>query len=341
MKQNKSILFLTRLYHPHIGGVEKHVEEISTLLKARGFFVTIVTEQFDIKLPLYEELRGLRIFRIPIGRNRFFKKFLIWKWILSHINLFVRADIIHVHDVFFWMLPIRILIPLKKVYITFHGYEGYPIKAGWKVQRKIAELLTNGNICVGIFMKKWYKTRPTLVIYGGVRVEGKKRAPDPQTAVFFGRLDNQTGILEYINAYQDIKKKFPKFRLTVVGQGELRSQIPPEVKVLGFKKKVEPYILENRFIFVSRYLSMLEALASNREIIATFDNPIKKDYLLMSPFKKYIFVGSNGHDIAKYVIKNLSKKGASNQTQEGTDWALAQTWEKVVENYLRLWKIVR
>lgn len=47
MKQSTSILFLVRLYHPHIGGVEKHVETIAKLLINKGFSITILTEQFE------------------------------------------------------------------------------------------------------------------------------------------------------------------------------------------------------------------------------------------------------------------------------------------------------
>lgn len=38
------ILFFARLFYPHIGGVEKHLFEISTRLTAMGHEVTIVTE---------------------------------------------------------------------------------------------------------------------------------------------------------------------------------------------------------------------------------------------------------------------------------------------------------
>ena len=82
------------------------------------------------------------------------------------------------------------------------------------MQRKLAEVLTNGNICVGEFMKKWYKTRPTSVIYGGVRLEGKKYMSKARTGVFFGRLDGQTGILDYIKAYNLVKRKYPDFVMT-------------------------------------------------------------------------------------------------------------------------------
>ncbi len=337
MIQKKRILFLTRLYHPHIGGVEKHVEELSSVFIKKGYEITIITEKFNKKLPGSDVIKGCKVYRIDIPGNAFLKKFFIWKWMVLHVNIIAQSDILHIHDVFYWYIPFRFLFLFKKTYITFHGYEGFPIKRTWKMQRKLAEVLTNGNICVGEFMKKWYKTRPTSVIYGGVRLEGKKYMSKARTGVFFGRLDGQTGILDYIKAYNLVKRKYPDFVMTVVGEGKLKVRIPKGVNVIGFRKDIYPYIQKNRLIFVSRYLSMLEALASKREVIATYDNAVKRDYLLLSPFKKYIHVGSSASEIADIVITLLGRKTPSKELYMGAKWAQTQTWDKVATTYLSLW----
>lgn len=340
MIQRQSILFLVRLYHPHVGGVEKHVAEISSLLLKKGLSVTIITERYDKKLPLYEKINGVTLHRIPIKSHGFLKKFFIWKWFLFNRDVLDKADIIHVHDVFYWLLPFKVVTPFKKVFITFHGYEGYPVRLVWKIQRKLAEKLTSGSICVGAFMKKWYLANPTSVIYGGVRVESKNKIPNQQSAVFFGRLDDQTGISEYVKAYRKIKKKYPEFTLTVVGEGELGHIIPQGVTVKKFDKDVDRYILANRFVFVSRYLSMLEALVLKREIIAVYDNPVKRDYLLMSPFRKYILIAKDSREIEEYVVSALEKGISAERVKKGYEWAKRQTWEEIASVYLRLWSEV-
>lgn len=340
MKQKRTILFLVRLYHPHIGGVEKHVSEITNVLSKKGYDVTIVTEQYDKALPLNEKVGNANIFRVPIGKSEFLKKFYIWKWVLTHYNLFVHTEIIHTHDVFYWILPVRPFLLSKKIYTTFHGYEDYPVKMRRKMLRKISELLSNGSICVGDFMKKWYWSKPNIVIYGGVRGNTTTYVPNRLSAVFFGRLDDQTGISEYIEAYKAIKKKYPNFKLTVVGEGKFKYKIPKEVKVVPFVTDVDNFIIENRFIFVSRYLSMLEALLYEREVIAVYDNPIKKDYLQQSPFKKYVSIARNGHEIADFVIDSIKNTEANRyKIKSGKVWAKSNSWEKVVATYQSLWKI--
>ena len=311
---------------------------LSEQLVDSGFKVSIVTERFDKKLPLYERIGRVDVYRIPIGKNTGAKKFHIWKWMFLHLSLVLKHDVIHVHDVFYWLLPFRLFIPWKKVFTTFHGYEGYPVRQTWIWQRIVAEMLSKGNICVGDFMKKWYFTHTSSVIYGGVRLPDKNYSPSEQSAVFFGRLDSQTGILEYVKAYEIIKKKYPKFMFTVVGEGELAKKIPKCIKVVKFTSDVQKYIGQNRFIFVSRYLSILEALVQKKEIFAVYNSPIMKDYLLMSPFAKYIAISATGEEIADHVIKSLETKNTDRRIEEGFQWAKKQTWEKILSVYTALWR---
>jgi glycosyltransferase involved in cell wall biosynthesis len=285
-----------------------------------------------------ERIDGVRIIRIPVGKKLFFKKFLIWKWMLQNIPFFGSFDVIHVHDVFFWLFPIRPFFFWKKMYITFHGYEDFPVKKRWIFIRKMTEILTNGSICIGKFMKKWYFASPTYINYGGVRLEERNSSENDMGAVFFGRLENQTGIMQYLEAFEKIKKEYPYFKLTVVGEGPLKRQLPKNINYKPFTTDVLSYIAKNRFIFVSRYLSMIEALSMNKEVIAVYDNPIKKDYLLMSPFKKYVQVFEKSDEIANFILSRL-KKNELSKNIEAASWAKSQTWGKVANTYLSLWKM--
>lgn len=167
---------MCRLYYPHVGGVEKHVEKISEILSKRHQ-ITIVCEKHDPSLPDHEIYKDVEIFRIPLpervgdpsSAGQGHKKWLVWKWWLSHLNLINKADVIHVHDVFFWFLPFRLPYWSKKVFITFHGYEGNDAPGFMQVfWHKLAAFLTRGNICIGDFHRKWYRVKPDFVSYGAV-----------------------------------------------------------------------------------------------------------------------------------------------------------------------------
>jgi len=158
-----TILFLVRLYKPHIGGVEEHVEGVSKNLINRHN-IKIITEKFDSTLKDFEIIDGIEVYRINPGN-----KWHTWVEMFKLFNLLNSADIIHAHDVYFWIIPYKLLHWTKKTFITFHGWEGvYPIPWKNKLQHTIAEKLSRGNICVGDYLIKWYGTKPDFVTYGAV-----------------------------------------------------------------------------------------------------------------------------------------------------------------------------
>src|SRR5487761_965580 len=95
------IVFLCRRFYPHIGGVEKHVMEISKRLIQDKHEVIVITEISE-KTRLTDEKDTIKIFRINAGKNNWFKKFRIWKEMLRLRKLIQGADVVHCHDVFFW-----------------------------------------------------------------------------------------------------------------------------------------------------------------------------------------------------------------------------------------------
>jgi glycosyltransferase involved in cell wall biosynthesis len=342
-----TILFFVRRFYPLIGGVEKHVMEVGKKLVLQGYRVVVVTEAVEGKgksVKGKELINKIEVVRIPVGRGDKFKKFRIWKSLWGLRELIRQADVIHCHDVFFWYSPFRFLYPRKPVYTTFHGYESYPIRRRARLIRKISEKLSWGNICIGDFIKKWYGTNPTYVSYGAVEspisnsqfpIFNKRKA----TALFFGRLDEHTGVLEYVKAVDILKKKYPEFELLVVGEGEYKGLIGKKVKVTGFEKNPEKHFKNYRFAFVSRYLSILEAFASKRLVIAVYDNPVKEDYLRMAPYAKWIIIENKPEMIAKRIEELLANpEKEQKMIEDAYKWAKKQSWEEMVRLYLKLWK---
>lgn len=324
--------------------MEKHVLKVSKIFLRKGHQVAVICEQHEKSLKALESYEGISIYRIPINSHNWFKKFTIWKWILSNNKLIAQADIIHCHDVFFWYLPFKLLYPFKKVYTTFHGYESFPVSQKAIIVRKFSEWLSNGNICIGDFIYKWYGTKPTYVSYGGInRIQNSEfriqNFKNKNSALFIGRLDEQTGIKMYADAVKIIKDKIPEFEFVVIGDGEFGKQLSKNVKVLGSKSNPEEYFQKYHFAFVSRYLSILEAMIAKRLVFAVYNNAIKKDYLFMSPFSKFIVTANSPQELAKkvaYFFKNPHEK--KKLIDAGFHWAKNQTWEKVAELYFKLWQ---
>lgn len=339
-KKNKNILFLSRLYYPHIGGVEKHIAQISEILIKEDYEVTVVCEQHDKKLKTKEQINGINIIRIPINSSEKNKKFHIWKWMLKNRKFIKSFDIIHIHDIFYWILPLLVYLDRKKIFITFHGYESYPIKAGSKIQKKIAVKYCSGSICVGEFINKWYEITSNAVIYGGVNVPTiskklQKSLKNMLNILYIGRLSDDMGAKTHIEILGKLKNEGTKFNLQVCGDGKYRTEFEELGNVKGFVKNLGSYIAKSDIVLSSSYLTMLEALILKKPIYAVYSNSLKEDYLKLSPFSKFISINSSPDELYRSIKKGFDRK----TLEAGQKWAAKQSWKNVAKTYKTIWKI--
>lgn len=369
-----TILFFARLFYPHIGGVETHMLEVGDRLRKKGHKIILVTE----KLPdgshrnwqketnsakmageIESRLAFWDIYHIPVGKYEKNKKWQIWWWLWQHRDIMEKADIVHCHDVFFWFLPFRFLYRQKPVFTTFHGYETkFPPEQRAITIRQWSEKLSWGNICVGDFIRKWYGTHPDFVTYGGVDVEEvkkyqndtnpvvisdstKKIRKNKITIVFIGRLATDTGILAYDQAIGILNNKnIHEFEFVVIGDGTLKRNLKNVTHIVTSEQNIYPYIKNAHMIFASSYLTILQALVMKKPVIAFYDNPLKEDYLKLSPFARWIAIENSSEKIAKKVLHILNERESIAKTiKEAYFWVNEQTWNAVANLYLKLWDL--
>jgi len=339
------VLFLTRLYDPHVGGVEKHIKKISLILQKRGYEINIVTTKHKDNLKEKEIIDGIEIIRFRQSDQKYVGLINTWSWFMKNYSLLKDAEIIHCHDVYIWILPFKILFPRKNIYVTFHGYESYPIKAKNIIIRKITEIFTNGNICIGNFINKWYKTQPNIVSYGAVdlkKFKPSRRKSYKYDAVFASRLDDHTGILTYIDAVKILKNNNTKFKFVVCGDGKYRKNVEKVAESKGFVKDVSQYFENSRYAFVSRYLAILEAFASKKLVFAVYDNKVKEDYLKLTPFKDWIVISNSPNELAKQIEYYFNNKGEEDRLVNAAyKWVVKMTWDNMVDNYINLWNSIK
>ncbi|MEK7458665.1 MAG: glycosyltransferase family 4 protein [Patescibacteria group bacterium] len=336
------LLFLCRLFWPHIGGVETHVLQLSMELLKRGYEITIITEQHDSSLPLLEEQYGIHIFRIPQASLK--NKWTIWTWMYRHISLLMLSNIVHAHDVMWWYWPFRFLFLNKSTYTTFHGYEGAnEPHLGAILSRKMSEFLSRKTICIGDWMRKWYHTNPNAVSYGAATCSpASVFQVKPNSIVFIGRLSEDTGILVYIHAVQFLKGKFS---LDIFGEGPLKQEIlkmiydSPFITYQEETVSPEKELARHRYAFVSRYLAMIEAQQVGRFVFAQWDTAIKRDYLRSLPTADCIHIFHDPKDLVKG-LEDIQKHPEKEKRfiKKAQTWAVHQRWSKAADMYEELWE---
>ena len=68
------ILFFTKYYFPHLGGVEKHTREVAERLVKKGHHVTVMTMKYDHKLPKKEIKRLLKLTKTGFFKSEISKR---------------------------------------------------------------------------------------------------------------------------------------------------------------------------------------------------------------------------------------------------------------------------
>lgn len=335
------IVHFARLYFPHIGGVETHVREISKECVQAGHEVTVITEQYDPTLPLTEIIDDIQIIRIP--NTALHSKLETWKAVWSLRLEWQAADVIQVHDVFWWVFPF-VLSTKQKFFMTFHGWEGsYPLRWQAKAQRWLANKLAVKSIHVGDWIREFYWDAPDAVTYGGVnepQTTEKKSAPRTKI-VFLGRLSADNDLELYLDVLNILKLQ-NKNDVLWIGDGEMRAECEKFGKVTGFIKNPTYYLQNADIVFASSYLSILEAQSLGKAVMAMHSNPLKKRYLETHPGASAMIIGSDPSNVALQVKELHTNKNTYNQlSKTAAAFAKLQSWKKVTAIYLSLWQTIK
>jgi glycosyltransferase involved in cell wall biosynthesis len=305
------------------------------LLVKNGFSVTILTQRFA-KLPIRETKKGIPIYRFSFPKKRFFGLLIIWwKLITEYRRLIAQADIIHLHDVFIWYLPLRLAFWRKRVVTTFHGWEGvYPVPLKNILIRQLASLLSSKTVAVGKYLEKYYRFKANKVLYGAVDFSNPSIKKE-NLLLYVGRLDYDTGLPVLLQALQ---VKGWKGRVVFCGDGLLREQAESVGEAKGFVDP-RPYLKKAQIVFAGGYLSILEAFAYKCAVVAAEKNPLKKDYYLMSPFASWITVVNEPADLEHWLaMAENNPRRIQRLVDQAYSWVKNQTWQAITDEYIKIYK---
>ena len=336
------ILMITRLFHPNIGGVEVHVKNISKVFLESGHDVFVVTEKYSDRLKdnekviLGKNIKGIKIIRIKYPKIKFLGLIIIWVWFIKNIRFIRSFDVVQIHDVFIWFLPLVFLIPNQPVFTTFHGWEGiYPIPFKNILIKRISAYLSDGVIGVGKRIEKHFGIKPDLVVWGAVDFKKYNSKKEPKTILYLGRLDKDTSIEIFLKAF----KKLKGFRISFCGDGNLANKCREIGVVYGFCSNPQKYLSKAEYVFCSGYLSIMEAFSQKCIVFSAWNNPIRKDILEMTPFRKWINIANSSSQVVK-IIQELEKdKGKKKKLIKNSyNWVKNKSWSALAQKYLNLWE---
>ncbi len=347
----RSVVMIAERYWPEIGGVERHLERLCSLLNRRGYRTTVITSSAREGVRRTEVRDGTEIVRMPPRWSRVPP--LATLWMFFNRRLWKRADIIHIHDTFpllFWSLPILLSAARQRTAVTFHGYERDPVPSLFVFLRHVARRLVRRALCIGSFIEQCYRITCDYITLGATeRVEVPKTEKREGGIIFVGQLRPDIGIDAYIRAMSILRDRWDvEQHLTIVGAGEaerelreLAESLAVDVTFTGNVADPRPFFRRASLCLAGGYLSILTAMSYGVPVIGYANTPLRYRY-----FRGVLDAGGP-------ISIQTSPEGIARQIRRVMEWdmqryaslvrrcvafASALTWESLVDTYETLWE---
>jgi glycosyltransferase involved in cell wall biosynthesis len=346
---------LSWLFFPHLGGVERHVFEVSRRLIAKGHDVRLLTLRYDGSLPRDEIVRGIPVRRIGKGGSGgppLLRILAGWISALPARDLFSWADILHFHDhapFVRWYLPQLLLPGRKPLFVTFHGFERERPGRREKIERRLLARMASGRICVGSWIRKYYGTGCDVVTLGGTDAPLEDAGAKERRGLILGRLESDTGLFTYLKALTLLKERHGvSVPVEVLGSGsmfpdaeEYSSRHGLAIEFRGTTANVPAFLRKASFVFASSYLSMLEAMAHGCLVLASPTSELKRDYLASmreDAGGEIAVVREEARELADELARFLARPEERRAAlAAAAAFASRWTWDRLADSYLELY----
>jgi glycosyltransferase involved in cell wall biosynthesis len=183
-------------------------------------------------------------------------------------------------------------------------------------------------------------------------LEGEVKEFKENSAVFVGSLIGRKGIAFLIRAVPLVKKKFPDFKVYILGKGPIKEELETLAKKLKIENNVE-FLGHRNAEDVKKYIDKssvlvlpslseglgriaLEAMARGRPVIGSATEGIKET--VRDGENGYLVEPRNYNAIAEGIIRILqNKKKAQEMGKQGRAWVKKNfSMKKYVENHKKL-----
>lgn len=344
------------------GGVQEHVRSLSNNLHNLGHQVDIYGPEKNIhRFINYSQIA--KSIKIPVPNGSWSNITVEKKDIKELINKFNKKkyDIIHIHDPYVPFVSWEIIKKTnsKKV-ATFHSaWEKNSIINFINPFISLFQDTFSTNFSGAIFVskiakKKWLKLCGKKVkqkiIHNAVDkmfFPIKKKITSGINLLFLGRLVEKKGPKYLLKSFNKIFKKFPKIKLTFVGDGQIKQSLEKYVKeknlvnnviftgeILGHKR-IKFY--QQADIFCAPYndeafgITILEAMATGTPIVG-FKNSAFQEILKNYPNPELLVESQNVDKLAQALEKIIKDR---NMRQKISLWLLKESkkysWEKAAK----------
>lgn len=253
----KRVLFICSLYHPHVGGIETMVTELSQFYRGQGVEPVILTKKWPITLTEEDYYKDTKIYRVVSARTETEFNNII-EWVKNNENK-IKADIIHVIGVRrplpliglllsrHWNVPLVSTIAGSEIPNTADPETETVWNEGKEMIKPVLEV-SNIVTCVSKALENdLRKIVPDLnfvkTVYAGIDTELINSVLCTETEknyiVSLRRLTPSKGIDILIRAFKDIANEYPQVKLLIAGEGTEEYNLKTLARDLNLDDKIK------------------------------------------------------------------------------------------------------
>ena len=350
------------------GGVEKHVEEISTRLAARGHKVTVFTRPYYLREAFERRVRpsylispnGLQVNLLPSLPTKHLDAFS--HTLLGTLHSLAREyDLLHYHGLGPATLSILPKFLRKKIVITVHGLAWQSdkwnqlakiyLKWGERVSARIPDSLVVVSQSLKTYFQDKYHCKTIYIPNGvnlpflngnqGVEFLRSRGLKEKEYILFVGRLVPEKGVHLLLEAFRNLKTEK---KLVIAGGSsysddyvrELQNRTDPSVVFCGYVYGEEldslyrdAYLCVFPSLLEGMPLTLLEALSYGQAVLAS-DIPEHREVL---KDQGAYFHSQSAADLSEKLKLLLSDKNSFPGNQSTRRDLVAQnfSWDKAVD----------
>lgn len=361
------IAFFSDTFLPDINSISVSLQTLSHELANHGHNVSIFTNQSSEK-NIDNDLEKPQLIEIYRAKNKYFNL----KNIFQPINpgfrdiLSLNPDVIHAHTPFFAgheaQKAARILkLPLIGSHHTFYAdYKEHSIKnrlffSEFFLKKEIVKFYNSCKIVIvpsktiAENLVKNGLTAPISIIPNPIDISKfkpsaqkdilKKRCGLPEfSLVYFGKITYEKRIHELLKVFALLSPKYPKMKLSLIGDGPEKKNLEKFAERLNIRDKVI-------FFGMLKDQNFIDAVAANDIFITASDTenqplPIFEAMALglpqivaKSPIDEYVEHGTTGLITEKYSFIELSKEIAKLIENPALRQKMSENSQKAAQKY--------
>lgn len=360
------IMFCIKSLNAPGGGAERVLSEVVSGLVGRGWVVQVVTFDQTIS-PFYEFPSSVEPIGIDAGKSTqqtslrdSFSRIVCLRKTIKRLRPDVLVGFMNSSYVLMGVAALGMRIPIiaSEHIIPFH-YRNRPVEA---LLLRITPWLVERIAVVSAQAKSLYSPalqKKMVVLHNPVNLKHLFRNPESDpiqkdpVMLAVGRLEPQKDHATLIESFALIYRKFPNWRLRIVGDGTLRSSLEKRIEQLGLQRVIDlpgfshqihqEYHKARLFVMPSRYesfgLTVAEALMYHLPVVG-FEDCVGVNSMVVHGKNGLLIssVDNRVENLAKgleYLLSNPGKIDAMSLPHDFTEHSLEAVldqWEELLRS---------